>query len=305
MNIVFIGSSAFGLRCLESCINLPDIQVKGVITAPEKFAISYSSRGVTNVLHADVSKLAKSHSIPSRKLSRSMNDPILFEAITEWAPEAFLVAGWYHMIPKKWRDLAPAYGLHASLLPDYSGGAPLVWAMIRGEKKTGITLFQMNDGVDSGPIVGQKEEPIFLEDSIATLYARIEDRGLELVQEALPKLSKGKIKLRLQDESKRRIMPQRSPEDGLIDWNKDSLTIDRFIRAQTRPYPGAFTTLHGNPLHIWKAQVDTISNEEPETGRVRRTQEGKYSVVSRKGDITLYEISYEKKTYYTTSKAIV
>jgi methionyl-tRNA formyltransferase len=82
-----------------------------------------------------------------------MNEPGLFQTVTSWNPDAFLVAGWYHMIPKIWRNLAPAYGLHASLLPDYSGGAPLVWAMINGETKTGVTLFQMDDGVDSGPIV--------------------------------------------------------------------------------------------------------------------------------------------------------
>ena len=123
------------------------------------------------------------------------------------------------MIPKRWRELAPANGLHASLPPDYSGGAPLVWAMINGESRTGITLFQMDAGVDFGPIVGQKEEQILPSDTIATLYSRIEERGLELLQEVLPQLVHGTLKLKQQDENKRRIMPQRSPEDGLIDWN--------------------------------------------------------------------------------------
>ena len=89
-----------------------------------------------------------------------MRDPALLEKVACWKPEAFLVSGWYHMVPRKWRALAPAYGLHASLLPDYSGGAPLVWAMIKGEEKTGITLFQLGDGVDDGPILGQAETPI-------------------------------------------------------------------------------------------------------------------------------------------------
>ena len=85
------------------------------------------------------------------------------------------------MVPKSWREIAPAYGLHASLLPKYGGGAPLVWAIINGEKETGITPFQMDDGVDSGPIAGQIQEPIKTGDTIATLYARIEQSGVGVV----------------------------------------------------------------------------------------------------------------------------
>jgi methionyl-tRNA formyltransferase len=252
MNLVFIGSSSFGLRCLETCLQLPEVKVVGVVTAPKTFAISYSPSGVTNVLHADVLTIAQARHIPARTLERSMNEPGLLEAVAAWKPDAFIVAGWYHMVPKTWRGMAPAYGLHASLLPDYSGGAPLVWALINGESKTGITLFQMDDGVDSGPIAGQREEPILPNDTIATLYERIEDRGLELLREALPRIASGSIKLYQQDESKRRVMRQRSPKDGLIDWTKDAKFIDRFIRAQTRPYPGAFTTLNGKSLTIWR-----------------------------------------------------
>lgn len=297
MNLVFIGSSRFGLRCLETCFELPEVQVMGVVTAQKTFSISYCSSGVTNVLHADMDDLAASHGIPVRTLERAMNEPGLSAAVAEWKPDIFLVVGWYHMIPRRWRELAPAYGLHASLLPDYSGGAPLVWAMINGESKTGITLFQMDDGVDSGPIAGQKEEPILSDDTIATLYARIEERGLELLREALPLLSRGALILRPQDESKRRIVPQRSPEDGLIDWSKDAASLDRFIRAQARPYPGAFTTLQGKPLHIWQAQVTSGANDEPEIGRIRRTQEYTYTVTCGADAITLKEVTYEQRTF--------
>jgi methionyl-tRNA formyltransferase len=296
MNLVFIGSSGFGLRCLETCLGLPEVKVTGVITAPQTFAISYCPSGVTNVLHADMSELLNLHAIPVQRLERSMNETGLFEEVAKWNPDAFLVAGWYHMIPKRWRELAPAYGLHASLLPDYSGGAPLVWAMINGEPKTGITLFQMDDGVDSGAIAGQKEEPIYANDTIASLYARIEERGLELLREVLPQLASGTLELRLQDETKRRIVPQRSPEDGLIDWAMDASSIDRFIRAQTRPYPGAFTTLEGKPLHIWRAQV-AVANNQLKTGCVDRMKESTYTVACGTGAIVVNEISYEKRTY--------
>lgn len=299
MNIVFIGSSAFGLRCLEACLSLSTVRVTGVVTAPETFSISYRPDGVTNVLHAEVGEVAKSHTVPVRRLESTMNEPGLFEAVAGWKPDCFLVAGWYHMIPKRWRELAPAYGLHASLLPNYSGGAPLVWAMINGESKTGITLFQMDDGVDSGPIAGQKEEPIFPNDTIATLYARIEERGLELIREVLPRLADGDLALRAQNEAERRTVPQRSPEDGLIDWTWSAEILERFIRAQTRPYPGAFTIWKGKPLHIWQAQpvLSTKGENDSEPGRLHHTEQGVYSVACGTGAIILNEISYEERTY--------
>jgi methionyl-tRNA formyltransferase len=296
VNIVFIGASKFGLRCLEACTEMPEVNVVGVVTAPRTFSISYRPSGVTNVLHADVAAFAKDQHIPVAMLAGSMSDPALLDVVTVWQPDAFIVAGWYHMIPKTWRALAPAYGLHASLLPDYSGGAPLVWAMINGETKTGISLFQMGDGVDSGPIAAQAEESIQNDDTIATLYARIEERGLALLRDALPAMANGTLTLRSQDESKRRTVPQRSPEDGRIDWNQDCAAIDRFIRAQTRPYPGAFSTFNGKPITIWAAQPHPQC-QGAETGHVNQSADDCYSVTCGVGSIVLNQINYEQRTY--------
>ena len=298
MNIVFVGSSNFGWKCLSACFEMSEVTVTGVITSPQTFSISYRPSGVTNVLHADVCSLANSHGVPVLKIKNSMNDAALLSEVSKWKPNAFLVAGWYHMVPKSWRQLAPAYGLHASLLPDYSGGAPLVWAMINGETKTGITLFQMDDGVDSGPIAAQSEEYIAPDDTIATLYARIEESGLNLLREALPMLVHGTLLLKSQDKSKQRILPQRAPEDGLIDWTKDSISIDRFVRAQTRPYPGAFTIFKGKPLHIWRAQQTMCMDESLLPGYVYRSEENSACVVvCGAGAITIKEITYEQKIY--------
>ncbi len=255
MRLVFIGASTFGLRCLDMCRGLAGIHVTGVVTSPPKFSISYSPQGVTNVLHADFPGYCRSHDLPCVTLERSMKEPGLVAAVHAWQPDAFLVAGWYHMIPRDWRERAPAYGLHASLLPDYSGGAPLVWAMINGETMTGITLFQMDDGVDSGPILGQASEAIHQEDTIRTLYARIEERGLDLIRTHLPKLADGTAHLQTQDESLRRVFPQRKPEDGKISWSMEASAIDRFIRAQTKPYPGAFTIFNTQKLTLWRSSI--------------------------------------------------
>lgn len=296
MKIVFIGASTFGLRCLDSCLEAADIDVVGMVTAPQTFAISYRPTGVTNVLHADMVSAAEARMIPFVVLQDSMNDPGLFDRVCAWKPDAFVVAGWYHMIPRRWRALAPAYGLHASLLPDYSGGAPLVWAMINGETRTGVTLFQMNDGVDSGPIAAQAEEAIHGDDTIASLYARIEARGVALLRHALPAMASGTLTLHEQDESRRRVFPQRSPADGQIDWTQDAASIDRFIRAQTRPYPGAFSTLDSRPMTIWAARPlghDPIA----EVGCIRRSGSDQYAVACRDGAIVLQEITWQERTY--------
>lgn len=259
MRIVFVGATRFGLRCLAAARAVGGIEIVGAVTAPPRFTISYRPEGVSNVLHAQVEPFCRSHHIPCHSIGQEgMRGKDLLDQIKAWRPDGFLVAGWFHMIPKAWRDVAPAYGLHASLLPDYSGGAPLVWAMINGERETGITLFQLGDGVDDGPIVGQARTPIRADDDIATLYSRIEELGIDLIAEHLPDLATGKAVLVAQDESARRIVPQRGPEDGLIDWNQPAQRVHDFIRAQTRPYPGAFAMHRGEKVHVWATRPSSI-----------------------------------------------
>lgn len=265
MRLVFIGSSQFGLRCLEKSIDLPGIDVVGIITNPETFSISYRPSGVRNVLHSDFHPIAEQYGIPVWNMVGKMTDSALVNQVRAWAPELILVVGWYHKIPRVIREIAPTAGLHASLLPDYSGGAPLVWAIINGEEKTGISFFLMDDEVDSGPIIGQIEEPIYFEDTIATLYARIEEDGLRLIEEYLPKIAGGEVSYTPQDESKRRVMPQRSPEDGEIDWSWPALKVYNFIRAQTKPYPGAFTYLGKEKVMIWKGTLRTRTCKSSES----------------------------------------
>lgn len=254
--IVFIGCSKFGLRCLKLLNNMECVEISGVVTAPKVFPISYRKDGdFKNVLHGDVASYCSSTNLEYVSIDKGMKDPNLLEKVKSWKPYFFIVVGWYHLLPKEWMDLAPAYGLHASLLPHYSGGAPLVWALINGEKKTGITLFKMDLGVDSGPVVGQLEEAIEDDDTIATLYEKIEERGIELLGVQVPKLMSGKYVLSHQDESQRKTYPQRNEQDGEIDWSWDAKRIRNFIRAQTKPYPGAFFYIEGKKVTVWDADI--------------------------------------------------
>lgn len=267
--VVFVGATRLGLRCLDEMLRMPAIDVVGVVTAPRWFRISYRPEGVHNVLHADFDPLASQAGIPLALVEGKMSDPALLARVRAWSPKLIVVAGWYHLIPRAMREIAPAVGLHASLLPDYSGGAPLVWAMINGEKETGITLFQLDDGMDTGPIVGQLREPIHEDDTIATLYARIEERTLELLRLHLPSIARGEARYTPQDESRRRVFPQRSPEDGRIDWSWPARRIYDFVRAQTRPYPGAYAELQGRRVTVWSAKVkDFLGDPATSAGTV-------------------------------------
>lgn len=296
MRLVFIGASRFGLQCLDVATQITDIEVVGVVTAPATFSISYRPSGVKNVLHADVTGFAEKRGIPIVKIDNGMGAPGLLEMVRQWRPEAFLIAGWYHMIPRAWREVAPAYGLHASLLPDYSGGAPLVWAMINGEKLTGITMFRMDDGVDSGPIVDQFAEPIHASDTIATLYERIGERGLQLVRQCLPVIAGGHPVLQVQDETRRRVFRQRGPEDGQINWTQSAVEIDRFVRAQTRPYPGAFSLLGEEKWSIWRVEVIDSSAADGIPGRILQCETG-YVVTCGQGHLLLLEVSCGERNY--------
>ena len=205
-------------------------------------------------MFADIASYSREHNVNYQVLAHGMKDQRLLTLVRSWCPDIFIVAGWYHMVPKSWRELAPAYGLHASLLPDYSGGAPLVWAMIKGEKKTGITLFKMADGVDDGPILGQLETEIFFDDTIKTLYNRIENLGFDLLEKHVPLMANRTAVLKPQNELYRRVYPQRGPDDGQIDWLWSSHRIYDFIRAQTKPYPGAFTLFKNRKVTIWASK---------------------------------------------------
>lgn len=295
MRVIFVGSSSFGMRCLGAITRLPGISVVGVITNPKTFGISYSEKPVTNLLHADFIEWSVAHTVPCYEMQSNMREPALEGWVRSLEPRLFVVVGWYHLLPKSLRDVAPAVGLHASLLPDYCGGAPLVWAMINGETRTGITLFELADGVDDGDVYGQRSEAIRDDDTIATLYRRIEGHGIDLLGDVLPRIAAGDIAPRPQPIIGRRVFPQRSPEDGQICWNKSAAEIDRFVRAQTKPYPGAFTTLDGVRMTIWSSRV-VESNDLSDPGKIERSG-ASYLVGCASGKLELVTVSFAGDEY--------
>jgi methionyl-tRNA formyltransferase len=261
LRLLFMGSTRLGLQVLQDVLAISGVETVGCLSAPKQFSISYSREPVRNVLHTDFRPTCVTHDIPYREIDRGMNDENLFRWSDSIKPDAILVAGWHHMLSSRWLAKAPAFGIHASLLPDLAGGAPLVWALLLGRQHTGVTMFKFDDGVDSGPILGQVSFPIGASDDIRALLAKAEVATRQLVTEQIPLLRDGRAVLTPQDLEERTVVPQRSPADGRIDWSLPASDIERFVRALSHPYPGAFSTLLGEPLWIWRVSRAEVSEQ--------------------------------------------
>lgn len=261
--IVFFGASALGFACCERLLEL-GVHVSGIFTIPRQFRISYSPGApVTNVLHQDFGVLGERYGVPVVQVEGKMGG--YTPAVEALQPDLLVVIGWYYMVPRAMRELAPrgCVGIHASLLPRYRGGAPLVWAIINGEREAGVSLFHLGDGVDDGDIVAQRAFPIGAADTIRDAVERATAASVELVEEFVPRLLDGTAPRLAQDQSLATSFPQRSPADGRIDWSWSAERIRDFIRAQTRPYPGAFTELGGKRVTLWDADVLEVDEGEP------------------------------------------
>ncbi|OZI15797.1 hypothetical protein CAL18_17640 [Bordetella genomosp. 7] len=263
IRVLFVGASNFGLACLEALFASEEIKIVGILTAPRDFKISYSETGVRNYLHSDIAHQYARSDVPVYVMHGRMNDPALLRFIDEQKPDAIVVAGWYHMVPRSIYECYKVAGLHASLLPRYSGHAPLVWSILNNEAEAGISLFRIAQGVDSGEIIGSRATEILFSDTIASLYGRIQRLAIELLQNDLLPWVRNEVPGRAQDDAQRTVMPPRTPADGELDWRANALQIYNAVRAQSHPYPGAFTYLGRTRIGIETAHIDFQRRAEP------------------------------------------
>ena len=258
MKIVFLGATNFSLEILNSLVE-NSFSIEKIITIPEEFKISYSETKVRNYNYAKLSEFAEKHGIQYIEIESLRGNRISdhYADLIKIMPDVILVMGWYYMVPKSIRDI-PRYGtwgIHASLLPKYAGGAPLVWAIINGEKETGVTLFKLNGGVDDGDIIFQERITILEDDTIKEVYSNVIEVSKKILIKALNNIEH--LTFIPQDKSKIEIYPQRKPDDGEIDMTWSAEKLYNFIRAQSSPYPGAFIrTSDGKKLIIEKARVE-------------------------------------------------
>lgn len=265
----------------------------GVVHVGTKFSISYKPTGVTNVRFADLSSWCDASKIPHLTYDNAKSVRMFAEQI---GADFCLAAGWYHMVPKELRSIFPlgTAGLHASLLPRLRGGAPLNWAILSGEKETGITMFALGDGIDDGPLYGQERFSVGACATIGELVQAAQAGALRLVERCLSEIAAGRLKPIPQSGNPSYCL-QRIPDDGAIDWNMSSVDIDCLVRAVSRPYPGAFCWFEETKVMIWSSEPGSrklIVLGKP--GQIARIPEEKDPlVVTGDGYLVIHEATDE------------
>lgn len=217
-------------------------------------AFSHADDPAENRWFGSVPDFCRERGIPVH-LADKVNDAPWPAMVRDAAPD-YLFSFYYRSMLKEEILSAPrlaALNLHGSLLPKFRGRAPVNWVLVKGESETGVTLHVMEIKPDAGDIVGQAAVPIAFDDTALTLFGKMEKAAGALLDELLPKLAAGEIPRRPNEIEKGSYFGGRKPEDGRIDWSAPALEIYNLVRAVTRPYPGAFSTLAGSRLLVWRA----------------------------------------------------
>jgi methionyl-tRNA formyltransferase len=195
-----------------------------------------------------------------------VNAPETVAAMRAAEPDSIFVVGWSQLVRDDLIALAPkgVFGMHPTLLPRHRGRAPIPWAIISGLARTGVTLFEIVDATaDSGPVVGQIGVEVAPDETATTLMEKLTKAHVELIRECLPLLIAGTASRQEQDTRRASTWPKRAPADGIIDWETRAEYLYDWVRAQTRPYPGAFTYVGEEKLVVWSARPVPWEDEAP------------------------------------------
>lgn len=248
MNIIFMGTPDFAIPSLKK-INESKHNIIAVVTAPDK----ERGRG-QKVSFTPVKQFALDNNIPVLQPEK-LKDENFISRLKEFNADLFVVVA-FKILPKEVFDL-PEYGsfnLHASLLPKYRGAAPIHWALIRGEKKTGVTTFKLEEKVDTGNIYLQEKIYIEDSDSLESVYNKLSKVGAEAVLKTIDLIERGNYKLKHQNNSLATPAPKITKETGRIDWEKSAKEIHNLIRGLS-PSPGAYFFHDDKMIKIYKSEI--------------------------------------------------
>ena len=251
MRILFMGTPQFAVPSLEGLIEAGH-ELCGVFCQPDKPV----GRHQNQLQPPPVKECALSHNIPVFQPIK-LRDGTALAQIQELAPDLIVVAAYGRILPQEILD-APAMGcinVHSSLLPQYRGAAPINWAILNGEKETGVTIMHMAAALDAGDIIAQVTTPIDSNETAPELTARLAEMGGKLLVETVAAIAEGTATRTPQDESLVTLAPMLSKELSPVDWTRSAQEIYDQIRGLT-PWPGASTdALTGEPVKLWGAQV--------------------------------------------------
>jgi methionyl-tRNA formyltransferase len=254
LKIVFCGTPAFALPTLRHLIAQPDFQVEGVVTQPDR----PRGRG-QKISSSPVKDVALETGISVYQPEKIKSDSA-YDYFKRVAPDVVVIIAYGQIIPASLIAI-PRLGwinLHASLLPKYRGAAPINWAIVNGETRTGLTTMRIDAGLDTGPMLLNHETAIGPDETAPELTARLGEAGAPLMAETLRKLERGEIKSTPQDNSQATLTPPLKKEDGRIDWCLPAPKIYNRIRG-LQPWPGAFTTFRGKTCQIWGKPLKPVA----------------------------------------------
>jgi len=268
--IVFMGTPDFSVPVLQQIIK-DGYEVIGVVTQPDRPV------GRKKVLTPPPVKVeAVKHGIPVYQPEKIRQEEELAK-ILALKPDLIITAAFGQILPKKLLD-APKFGcinVHASLLPELRGGAPIHYAIIQGKKKTGVTIMYMVEKLDAGDILTSVEVPISENDNVGTLFEKLSTAGAELLSETLPLLLAGRLTPKPQNEAEATFATNIKREQEKIDWEKAGEEIYNHIRG-LNPWPVAFTTMEGQVLKIW--QSEKVSGLKGEPGTILKIESDGFTV---------------------------
>lgn len=243
--VLFLGSKQLGLRALQASIQAIPEHVFHAVTLDD----TADKRSVLPEFKA----FCEGVRLPLTVLTKPGE---FSDIVCQCSPHIVFVIGWYWIINRQLLNILPGgfVGVHASLLPKYRGHSPLVWAILRGEQQSGVSMFYFEEGIDTGDIVDQVTFDIAPNDTIADALVKVESATLDLIGKYARPLVAGTAPTRKQNHELASYVSLRREEDGIINWHQTAMEVHNFVRAQTRPYPGAFTHLpDSRRLRIWRA----------------------------------------------------
>jgi methionyl-tRNA formyltransferase len=248
MRTVWVSFDTIGRDCLEAAAEV-GAEIVGVVTLPGPIDPNRSGQCAFDGVAArfDAALIE----------TRDVNALETLNEIRKVEPELIFVVGWSQLVHEPFLALASegVFGMHPTLLPRHRGRAPIPWAILSGLARTGVTLFEIVDPTaDSGAIVGQVEVPVSAEETATSLFASLAAAHVALIRELVPQLLERSAPRVPQDAKRASSWPKRSPADGIIDWETRAPYLYDWVRAQTRPYPGAFTFLGDEKVIVWGAR---------------------------------------------------
>lgn len=247
MRFGFVTCVQLGLSCIEAVLEAGG-RFELMITLPDHWAKSKSGR-----IYLD--EVSARTGTPLMKV-RHINDPAVADAIRRHRIDWLFIIGWSQIADRSVLS-APTQGIigaHPTLLPTGRGRAAIPWAIIKGLDKTGVTFFRMDEGVDTGDIVGQLEIPMHEGITATELYRVVDEAHVRLIRDIWPSLVDGSCRPRPQDESLATYWEGRTPADGELRHDMSVAEVEGLVRATTKPYPGAFLKLEGRELVIWSGK---------------------------------------------------